>query len=707
MIFGRKKKKQKQEEAVKAIAGLIQEVAVSDPRRLFYDGIQQYNPSVLVTRKGLRVFDEMKRDDQVKAALAFRKQAILSSGWEVVSPEGQGEGWEVREFVKKALDNLTMWGIRSSTLSESLYSVLSAMDYGYSVSEKLYEEKDGKVTLRSIKSVSPYYITLRTDRFGNLNYLAQSQSGYSDEKELPIHKFVIHINQPGFGNPYGTADLDSSYRPWLIKDNTYKWFAMFLEKLGIPPLFALFNPNVFTGSALADLKDVMTNLQSATVGTIPRPSDDSLEMWQPTVGSAGESRLIFRSAIELLNQDISRSLLLPGLLGMSGGDGESGSYARAKVHFDSFMMMVLDNRQRLAETIQSQLVQQLVDINFNVDRYPRFQFLPDSDKNMVEMVKTWIEMMKTGGVINGPEDEKHIRSVLGFPEKEDKSMSLSFSAGRVDFSAINSGLDEIEGEARSKLVSILTDTRDSMIKRYAGRDGAIDMDPGLINELKPKGGGLIQGAIQDMLRSAYGYGVETVSDEMRIKAGIFTPKSAIRYLTKKKFWIAGILKDHITKGAQAILYSAIKSGELAKETAGKLEAMFEKYIGTDIQKKTDSGYEVGSPYHIETIIRTNVTDAFNHGRLTEMLSNADILQGVEYSAILDQRTTDQCERLDGKIFRVTDPALTRFTPPLHYSCRSILVPRTIGETITEDQFITAQEVGRINELVPADFGGAA
>src|SRR6266853_2010682 len=51
------------------------EIAFADPRRLF-PGAQPYatfNPSQLVGLKGMQVFDEMRRDDQVKAALAFKK----------------------------------------------------------------------------------------------------------------------------------------------------------------------------------------------------------------------------------------------------------------------------------------------------------------------------------------------------------------------------------------------------------------------------------------------------------------------------------------------------------------------------------------------------------------------------------------------------------------------------------------------------------
>jgi uncharacterized protein with gpF-like domain len=44
----------------------------------------------------------------------------------------------------------------------------------------------------------------------------------------------------------------------------------------------------------------------------------------------------------------------------------------------------------------------------------------------------------------------------------------------------------------------------------------------------------------------------------------------------------------------------------------------------------------------------------------------------EYSAILDDRTTEICEKLHGKVQRDWGTMV----PPNHYQCRSILVPVT-------------------------------
>jgi uncharacterized protein with gpF-like domain len=44
---------------------------------------------------------------------------------------------------------------------------------------------------------------------------------------------------------------------------------------------------------------------------------------------------------------------------------------------------------------------------------------------------------------------------------------------------------------------------------------------------------------------------------------------------------------------------------------------------------------------------------------------------------MDDFTTDTCEELNDKFFRVDDPNLP--SPPLHHNCRSVLIPVFSGE----------------------------
>jgi SPP1 gp7 family putative phage head morphogenesis protein len=63
-------------------------------------------------------------------------------------------------------------------------------------------------------------------------------------------------------------------------------------------------------------------------------------------------------------------------------------------------------------------------------------------------------------------------------------------------------------------------------------------------------------------------------------------------------------------------------------------------------------------------------EAFNVGRkLTFDRYQSDIF-AYRYTAVLDNRTTDYCRALDGRVLQATDPNYPLITPPNHFGCRS-------------------------------------
>ena len=397
---------------------------IVDPSRILSGWVfAPYNQSALVTRKGLGIFDHMKRDEQVKACLAFKKAAMLSPGWEVVSPGDQDEEWEVTELVR---DNFNHF---PDGWDKALKKLLLNIDYGYSVTEKVYadptETGDEYTKLVRLSSVKPHYIDFFNKPTGELLSVIQRYvPGSTRELEIPVDKCVIHTHDGEFENTYGRSELEAAYRPWWVKDNAYKWFAIYLERHGMAPLFGMYNPNVYQGQQLEELKKIVKNIQNATMGIIPRNQPDDLEIWSQTISA--QSRDIFLSAISRFDADIGRSILVPALIGATsdstgaGGEQAKGSYARSQTHFDLFIMTVEEEQGLLATVVNEQIVKQLCDLNFpNLETYPEFRFLPLDDGQKMELYTTWAQLV-AGKVVNRiPDDETHIRKVFDFPENED------------------------------------------------------------------------------------------------------------------------------------------------------------------------------------------------------------------------------------------------------------------------------------------------
>jgi hypothetical protein len=409
-----------------SLAAMRTAQAYVDPSRLISRNMfTPYNPSLLVARKGLGIYDEMKKDEQVKSALAFKKAAVVAAGWEIVSPGDQEDDWEVTTFVRDCFDQF------KGGWHDALKKIMRALDYGYSVSEKVYADGagvfEGKLVLERIVELKPHYIDFVTDASGKVVAIEQMPVAGASSKDGRFHpvKFIHYVHDREFENAYGKSDLEAAYRAWWVKDNCYKWLAIMLERYGMAPLFAMYDPNQYSGAVLEELKKVVKNIQNATMGIIPRQNGaEGLEFWSQNL--AGQSKEIFLSAMGRFDSDIGKALLQPSMIGFvqeSGAYGATsgGSMARSNISWRSFLMVVEEVQRDLADgAINTQIIPQLCDLNFpNLKSYPLFRFMRLDNEMEADLFRMWSELV-AGKVVNRIEDdEQHIRKQLGFPPNDD------------------------------------------------------------------------------------------------------------------------------------------------------------------------------------------------------------------------------------------------------------------------------------------------
>ena len=285
-----------------------------------------------------------------------------------------------------------------------------------------------------------------------------------------------------------------------------------------------------------------------------------------------------------------------------------------------------------------------------------------------------------------------------------KVVAVSFAAEKLH--VLKSRLDALEARGLDALRDALEECRDALVARVrAAGDQAK-----LANALKrlPRFGA-VEAEVRAMLDRAWEAGTRDARREVRERrrdfAGAessFTPRAALRWLRATSFWVSGILGDRVLADAKGAILSGLKTGKASSLIAEEVYRAFLPWLGDPDVIRDD---EQLAPYRLETIVRTNTTNAYNHGRLTEALypEIARFVKGMRYSAILDERTTEVCRFLDGKVFRPSDPDLEALLPPNHFQCRSIIVPIVAGEQVDESEFITPEQVGRARGLADAKF----
>ena len=96
----------------------------------------------------------------------------------------------------------------------------------------------------------------------------------------------------------------------------------------------------------------------------------------------------------------------------------------------------------------------------------------------------------------------------------------------------------------------------------------------------------------------------------------------------------------------------------------------------------------------EALTRTAINHVSNKARESVWDANADIIDGLRWTATLDGRTSPICQSRDGEVAPVGDNPLPAGAdplnppgarPPAHFNCRSVMVPIIDGETAIGDR----------------------
>jgi len=674
-----------------------------------------YNPDDLVEKKGLEIYRTMqRRDGQVKAVFMLKKHARLSTPWNIrAEDEDDQDAVKQAEFIEHCFSEM------KGNINNTLLKIWNAMRDGYSVAEINYKiiptgEFKGMIGIDNIKVRKAVNYMFKCDEHGNVEEKGLIESG---NKPLPVNKFILFAYNPNDDDAdslYGESDFRAAYRYYFSNDIVQRFWNVFLEKFGQPTVIGRYEagtPKIKQDEYLEILKNIQTN----TAMVMPKGLEAEL-LEATRRGDAG-----YKSAFDTNNAMIARALLVGTLL---MDTGEKGSWALSKTHFDIFIYILDYLGGETEDTIiREQIIKRLIDFNFPQPKYPYFKFeslIKDDQEAKAKIAKLLVD----GGLIN-PEEE-WVRGFLKIPAKEEgivlpepKPTGGGFIENyqarllrqpnqyekKCNFTRIIKNLDEWEAKAKEELIEIITKQKEALKKDILKKKIIENNSAAQIEKIQLSYVGELKNTIQDWLKEIWQYGKEEVKSELGkmkfidIVPGL-PPAKAMQYLNNKSFWIAGVIRDSVLKEARAILYNGLKGGASTPEIMFQLDGFFKEYIGTTaIEIKT--GREL-TPWHLENVVRTNFSDAYNEGRWAMMNDPevGDFVPAVAYSSIMDDRTTEICERLDGQVFEKGDPDLARIKPPNHYECRGTLVPVTKYEKFTP---ISKERKARIMAIKPKNF----
>jgi phage gp29-like protein len=392
-----------------------------------------YNPDTLVGRHGLKVYQEMRTvEEQLKATLYTKKYSAISSGWYIEPPIYKGNGRKAQELTEFVEFNL---GEFEGTLENALLNIMTALDFGYSVTEVVYKLIDygpfkGKFGLRYLHTRKPEFIELYTDAHGNILPNGVVQNGI----ELPKDAFLIYSYNEEFTNPYGQSDLRAAYRPYFIKDIMLKAMSVALERYAEPIAIARTSKTLDPELRLR-LETIFQNLQSRTLILIPDWIELTIVQASPHVADS------FIPVLNKLDTWMRIAVMVPGLLGMSAEVGV-GSFARSETEFDVFLGNIEQMRSDIAAKINDRFIKPLIDYNYDVDdgKYPKFVFRKINREELRKTFELLAKGTETGLITKTPATENIARELIEIPE--------------IDESASQPMITKIAADAQAKAVEI-------------------------------------------------------------------------------------------------------------------------------------------------------------------------------------------------------------------------------------------------------------
>ena len=157
------------------------------------------------------------------------------------------------------------------------------------------------------------------------------------------------------------------------------------------------------------------------------------------------------------------------------------------------------------------------------------------------------------------------------------------------------------------------------------------------------------------------------------------PMEAVNWLNDYVPKLAGIFSASVLEKTREVIQKSMLEGSTLQE---RMKALRES--SEELSRMTNQ--------RIEAIARTEITRADSMGRLIQMKANDDVI-GVEFSAVMDDRTTEMCIERNGLMMRLDDPRLPENTPPIHISCRSLLISLTIYDF--PDGVLTSHEFDEV------------
>ena len=356
--------------------------------------------------KGIELYEDLLRDDQVGSNLNTRKLSVVGREWDVQPASDRRQDRQIADLVKEVL--------LACNYDDACRTLLSGIVMGFKPAEVMWEYSEGQVWIREIIGRASRRFTFGLDR--KLRLL--TVSNWVEGEEVPERKFLIYVNPSDNGSPFGEGLGRLLYWPVWFKKNAIKFWMIFADKFGSPTVLGKYPPGTPKEQQDALLSAIDTIQQESAI-KIP----NTLEIGFLEATRSGNVSS-YENLCKFMNAAISKVLLGQTL---TTEVGSVGSLAASQTHEEVREDYIKADADSLSATLNRQLVRWIVDYNFpGVTRYPKVWIRTDPEKDLKSLAERDKTIIVDMGV---PVAARYIYDTYGIPQPRQGEQLIAADGG--------------------------------------------------------------------------------------------------------------------------------------------------------------------------------------------------------------------------------------------------------------------------------------
>jgi hypothetical protein len=401
------------------------EVGSTGLRRFGY-GIQEEFDPALRGPRGVKVFEEMRRNDPDVGAVLFAVNNVaLQAGWEIEAASEEQADEDAAEFVRTAL-----FSDMSHTWEEFLLDALTCLVYGWAYFELVYKQRlgpdrdppsqydDGRIGLRKIAiRGQESLVRWEFDEEGGIQGMRQRAWPKMQDVLIPIEKSLLVRTSREKNNPEGYSLLRNAYKPYYLKRNLEEIELIGAERdmTGVLKVYLPANASDQDKNTARDMGE-RYKMDDQAYFILQRFGPEPQDNWEiDVVKTPGQKVVDTDKAIQRYSIQIARSVLAQFL---TLGQGRVGSYALSKSQQDLFHLAVKGLLDTFEGIFNRFLVAKLFKLNVfeGMTALPRLVHSDLGDIDLDQLTKFLQVTASLGFVLPTREVIAHLHRRGGLPE---------------------------------------------------------------------------------------------------------------------------------------------------------------------------------------------------------------------------------------------------------------------------------------------------